>query len=93
MQPKEVVLAWVEAFNRADVETLTSFYAENAVNHQVAESSVEGRNAIGKMFEAEFAAAAMVCIVDNIFQDGEWGDRGTARPLGKARLWFLSCRS
>ena len=41
MQPKDVVKAWVEAFNRADVEALTALYADDAINHQVAESPVE----------------------------------------------------
>lgn len=43
MRPKEVVRAWVEAFNRADVEALTNLYREDAINHQVAERPVEGR--------------------------------------------------
>jgi ketosteroid isomerase-like protein len=33
MRPRDVVTAWVEAFNRADVETLLSLYHEDAVNH------------------------------------------------------------
>ena len=37
--------AWVEAFNRADVDTLASLYEEDAINHQVAESPVKGRSA------------------------------------------------
>jgi len=39
MRPKDVVKAWVEAFNRADVDALTSFYREGAINYQVAEQS------------------------------------------------------
>jgi ketosteroid isomerase-like protein len=45
MKPKEVVRAWVDAFNRADVDELISFYREDAVNHQVAEAPVVGRDA------------------------------------------------
>ena len=63
MEPKEVVRAWVDAFNRADVDTLVSFYEEDAVNHQVAEAAVHGRAAIGEMLRKEFAAAKMVCII------------------------------
>ncbi len=63
---------FVQAFNSADIEALTSLCSEDAVNHQVAEQPVEGRDAIKKMFEKEFAVAEMTCIVENIFEDGEW---------------------
>lgn len=43
--PEEVVQAWVEAFNRADVEALAALYADNAVNHQVVQEPVESRAA------------------------------------------------
>jgi ketosteroid isomerase-like protein len=36
MQPKEVVQAWVEAFNQADAELIATCYSESAINHQVA---------------------------------------------------------
>jgi ketosteroid isomerase-like protein len=57
MKPKDVVKAWVEAFNRADVDALTSFYRDGAINHQVAEQPVEGRDAIREMFVTAFATA------------------------------------
>ena len=72
MRPREVVAAWVEAFNRADVEALTKFYRDDAINHQVAEKPVEGRHAIRERLASEFAAAKMVCVVEHIFEDGEW---------------------
>jgi ketosteroid isomerase-like protein len=72
MEPREVVRAWVDAFNRADVEMLAGMYSEDAINHQVAEDPVVGQAAIRGMFVNEFARAKMVCIVENIFQDGEW---------------------
>ena len=31
MQPKEVVKAWVDTFNRGDAEQLAGFYAEDAI--------------------------------------------------------------
>jgi hypothetical protein len=46
MTPKDIVKAWVDAFNRADVDSLANLYADNAINHQVAENPVEGRDAI-----------------------------------------------
>ena len=60
MKPKEIVEAWVGAFNRADVEALASLYSESAVNHQVAEAAIEGRAAIRQMFAREFARTQMV---------------------------------
>ena len=54
MCPKELVLAWVETFNRADPDELAAFYVEDAVNHQVAESPIERRNAIREMFALGF---------------------------------------
>lgn len=72
MTPKETLQTWIDAFNKADVETISDLYADNAVNHQVANEPVEGKTAIKKMFAAEFAAAEMTCIPENIFEDGEW---------------------
>lgn len=64
MRPRELVQLWVEAFNRADADGLASFYSEDAVNHQVAETPVQGKDAIRQMFAAGFASATMVCIVE-----------------------------
>ena len=30
MKPKDILLQWVDAFNRADVESITKLYAETA---------------------------------------------------------------
>lgn len=38
MQPCELITAWVDAFNCRDVDALAAFYAEDAVNHQVADA-------------------------------------------------------
>jgi ketosteroid isomerase-like protein len=72
MRPRDLVQAWVEAFNRADVDAQCAFYHANAINHQVAESLVDGRGAIRATFAAGFATAQMVCIWENLFEDGEW---------------------
>lgn len=89
MRPGDVVRAWVEAFNRADAAGLAAFYSEKAVNHQVAESPVEGREAIQAMFAAGFAAAKMVCIPENIFEDGEWAILEWRDPLGLRGCGFF----
>ena len=89
MEPREVVRAWVDAFNRADVDALISMYEEDAVNHQVAEASVHGRAAIGEMLRKGFAAAKMECIVENLFQDGEWAILEWRDPLGLRGCGFF----
>ena len=89
MNPKQVVEAWVEAFNAADANKIADFYAANAVNHQVANEPVEGKEAIHAMFASEFANADMVCIVENIFQDGEWAILEWKDPLGLRGCGFF----
>ena len=92
MRPREVVRAWVEAFNRADVDALVGLYEEGAVNHQVAEEPVEGRAAIRAMFAEGFARAAMVCVVENLFEDGEWAILEWRDPLGLRGCGFFHVR-
>lgn len=86
---RKTVEAWVDAFNRGDVEGLAALYAPDAVNHQVAESPVEGREAIRAMFEAEFAAAEMTCIVENLFEDGAWAMLEWRDPTGLRGCGFF----
>ena len=67
MTPKQILENWIEAFNNADAEVISNLYSNDAINHQVANEPVYGKEAIKKMFENEFAAAKMVCIPENIF--------------------------
>jgi limonene-1,2-epoxide hydrolase len=90
MTPRELVQAWVEAFNRQDLEALASMYALEATNHQVAESPVQGRAAIRDMFASGFASAKMVCIVENIFEDGHWAILEWRDPLGLRGCGFFN---
>ena len=92
MTPKELVEVWVAAFNRADVEALAGLYSESAVNHQVAETPVEGRAAIREMFAREFARAEMVCLVENLFADGDWAILEWRDPLGLRGCGFFQVR-
>ncbi|NQV15786.1 nuclear transport factor 2 family protein [bacterium] len=89
MSPKSVVEAWVKAFNRGDFDAIASFYGDNAVNHQVPEKPIVGRTAIRLMFETEFSAVAMTCIVENIFEDGEWAILEWRDPLGLRGCGFF----
>jgi ketosteroid isomerase-like protein len=61
MTPKQVVELWLERFNAADAHELADLYHVDAVNHQVVQEPVIGRDAIRANFEREFATATMVC--------------------------------
>jgi limonene-1,2-epoxide hydrolase len=87
--PRVVVEAWVAAFNAADADRLAALYTADAVNHQVAQTPVVGQDAIRAMFAAEFAAAEMTCIVENLFQDGEWAILEWRDPLGLRGCGFF----
>lgn len=89
MEPRQLVRSWVDAFNRADVDAIADFYAEDAVNHQVAEAPVRGRTAIREMFASAFASATMVCIAENIFEEGEWAILEWRDPLGLRGCGFF----
>lgn len=89
MTPRELVQSWVEAFNRGDVDALANFYSDDAINHQVVQEPVVGREAIREMFAAEFAKAKMVCLVEHIFQDGEWAILEWRDPLGLRGCGFF----
>ena len=93
MEPRKVVEAWVEAFNKADAELISNYYAENATNHQIANRAVIGKEAIRSMFQEEFASAEMVCIVENIFEDGEWAILEWKDPLGLRGCGFFHIKN
>jgi limonene-1,2-epoxide hydrolase len=89
MKPKELVAAWVAAFNEGDTDRLVALYADDAVNHQVAAEPVRGRDALRAMFEREFAMAEMTCIVEHLFEDGEWAILEWRDPLGLRGCGFF----
>ncbi len=89
MKPIEILKMFVDAFNQSDAEALSLLYAEDAINHQVASEPVCGRDDIKKMFESEFAQAKMVCIVENMFEDGEWAIMEWRDPLGLRGCGFF----
>ena len=89
MRPKEIIKAWVDTFNQADVEKIAAFYHADVINHQVANEPVVGKDAIRKMFEDEFAAAKMICIIENLFEDGDWAILEWKDPLGLRGCGFF----
>ncbi len=73
MKPKALLQVWHQAFLRKDVDALCDLYAENAVNHQVSEKPLLGKEAIRKSLNAFFQAFPNERTeVLNIFEDGEW---------------------
>lgn len=89
MRPRDVVQIWIDAFNRTDVNALAALYHSDAINHQVAESPVTGREAIREMFTAAFAMTKMVCIPENLFEDGEWAILEWRDPKGLRGCGFF----
>lgn len=89
MKPKELIEKWVELFNEGNAEKITELYHSDAINHQVANEPVAGKDAIEKMFTDEFNAADMTCIPENIFEDGEWTILEWKDPLGLRGCGFF----
>ncbi|MFQ3576443.1 MAG: nuclear transport factor 2 family protein [Cytophagales bacterium] len=93
MTPKDFLQKWIDAFNKADLETISDLYADNAVNHQVANDPVVGKPAIKEMFKREFETAKMTCIPENIFEDGEWAILEWRDPNGLRGCGFFQIKN
>lgn len=89
MKPKALIEKWVKLFNEGDSKSLANLYFSDAINHQVANEPICGRDAIENMFHLEFRQAKMVCIVENIFEDGDWGILEWKDPLGLRGCGFF----
>ena len=92
MTPKQIVEAWVDCFNAGDVAGLAALYHPDAVNHQVTQEPVEGRDNLRAMFEREFARAEMTCIVEAIHEAGEVAALEWRDPLGLRGCGFFTVR-
>ena len=92
LTPKNVILAWVEAFNDADVEALVQLYHPDAINHQVAYEPVQGHEALRDLFAKEFGRASMNCVIENLFQDGEWAILEWSDPVNVRGCGFFQVR-
>lgn len=89
MKPKKLIELWVEAFNKGDADIIAELYHDDAINHQVANEPIIGKTAIRKMFENEFEQSEMTCIVENIFEDKDWGILEWKDPLGLRGCGFF----
>jgi limonene-1,2-epoxide hydrolase len=92
MEPSRLINIWVETFNKGDADAVAALYDDDAINHQVANDPVQGKAAIREMFVKEFSRTKMECIVENIFQDGEWGILEWKDPLGLRGCGFFCVR-
>ena len=93
MSPRRLVEEWVRRFNGGDIDGLASLYAVDAINHQVVMDPLHGRAAIRRMFEIEFGRAAMTCVVENLFEDGEWAILEWSDPNGLRGCGFFQVRN
>jgi limonene-1,2-epoxide hydrolase len=93
MTPKQIVESWVEQFNAADPDGLARLYHPEAINHQVTQEPIAGREAIKAMFVREFATANMVCIVEAIHEAGEVAALEWRDPLGLRGCGFFTVRN
>jgi hypothetical protein len=89
MRPKAVVEQWVKLFNDYKAGELAELYHVDAINDQVNNQPIEGKMNIRKMFEDEFALAQMVCLIENIFEDGNWGILEWKDPKGLRGCGFF----
>jgi SnoaL-like domain len=91
--PRQVLELWIERFNAHDADGLAALYSAEAINHQVTQEPIIGRDAIHEMFKREFATADMHCIPEAIHEAGEvvaleWKD-----PLGLRGCGFFTIRA
>ena len=93
MRPRELVKKWVDAFNEGNADKIAEFYSEEAINHQVANAPIKGKTKIKEMFQSEFSQAEMTCLIENIFEDGEWAILEWKDPLGLRGCGFFQIKN
>ncbi len=78
------------AFNQADTATLENLYADSAVNPQMPNQPIKGKQAIRQMFRDEFSAVPdMHCIPVQIIEEGNWAVLEWRDPKGFAGCGFF----
>lgn len=92
MTARQLVETWVQRFNAGDVAGLAALYAVDAVNHQVVTEPLHGRVAIRQMFAIEFGRAQMTCLVENLFECGDWAILEWRDPNGLRGCGFFQVR-
>ena len=89
MVPKQLIQQWIKLFNEGDADKISELYHEDAINHQVANQPIVGKNAIKEMFVSEFKSADMTCIPVHLFEDGDWVILEWKDPLGLRGCGFF----
>jgi limonene-1,2-epoxide hydrolase len=92
MTPRQVVEEWVRRFNSADIDGLAQLYAADAVNHQVVMAPLRGREAIREMFAIELGRAQRMCLVENLFESGDWAILEWRDPNGLRGCVFFQVK-
>lgn len=92
MSPKDIVYQFVDLFNQGNSEKISDLYHKDAINHQVANEPIIGKAAIKEMFANEFADAEMTCIIENVFEDGDWAILEWKDPLGLRGCGFFQIK-
>ncbi|MEM8970722.1 MAG: nuclear transport factor 2 family protein [Pseudomonadota bacterium] len=93
MTPKEVVEEWVKRFNAGDAEGIAELYSEDAINHQIPQELVRGKDAIKALFQWEFSTADMTCVPEVIHEAGEVAALEWRDPLGLRGCGFFTIRN
>ncbi|MBE9070049.1 nuclear transport factor 2 family protein [Leptolyngbya cf. ectocarpi LEGE 11479] len=94
MTPTELIRAWIEKFNTADIDGLANMYAIDAVNEQAVFSEpLVGREAIRKLLEIDFGRAKMVCIEERVYECGDTAILQWKDPSGLKGCGFFQFRN
>lgn len=72
MSSKDIIQEWVLAYNYGDAKAISSFYHQDAINHQVTANPIVGKDNIYKKYKEDFETIEMHRIIENIFEDGQW---------------------
>ncbi len=89
MEPRVLIQQWIELFNEGNASGLSELYSDNAVNHQLPNEPVKGKESIRQMFADEFSQADMTCIIENIFVDDDWAILEWKDPNGLRGCGFF----
>jgi limonene-1,2-epoxide hydrolase len=94
MTPSQIIQQWVQAFNAADADALEAMYATDAINHQMPNEAVIGKQAIAEMFRKEFAMASeMHCSPVQIIEQGNWAVLEWRDPKGFGGCGFFEIKN
>ena len=68
------------------------FSHDEAINHPAAEAPLQENDIIKAMFENELNASKMVCIIEKLFEEGDWTVLEGKDPLGSRGCGFFKIK-